>query len=103
MLNRSLSGSTRLYGWGSCLTLFSYLAPNMLNKVTYGFWLCKFCQCVTWCWVSITKMSLFACSDDVDVSFHDALVAEAGRVYKLPVLLIFRTFVVSVEISGDFL
>ena len=79
MLNRSLSGSTRLYDWGSCLTLLSYLAPYMFNKVMHGFWLCMSCQCVTCFWVSIKKISLFAYSDAVDVSLHDALVAEAGR------------------------
>ena len=52
----------------------------MFNKVMYGFWLCMSCQCVTCCWVSITKMSLFACSDAIDVSLHDDLVAEAGRI-----------------------
>jgi hypothetical protein len=80
VLNRSLSSSSCLYGWESCLALLSYRVPFMFNKVMYGYWP-LFCQCVACCEVSITKVSLFACSDPVDVSLHDALVVEAGRLH----------------------
>jgi hypothetical protein len=85
VLNRTLSSSSSLYGWGSCLALLSYLVPFMFNKVYV--WLsaidshCMSCQCVACCEVFITKVSLFASSDPVDVSLHDAMVAEAGRLH----------------------
>jgi hypothetical protein len=47
--------------------------------------------------LSITKVGLFACSDPVDVSLHDALVVEAGFLDKS-----YNSFVVSVESLGTF-
>jgi hypothetical protein len=38
VLNRSLSSSSSLYGWGSCLALLFYLVPYMFNKVMCGYW-----------------------------------------------------------------
>jgi hypothetical protein len=85
VLNRSLSSFSSLYGWGSCLALLSYLVPFMFNKVMYGYWpliriacLAKVRRAVRF---FITKVSLFAYGDPVNVSLHDALAVEAGRLH----------------------
>jgi hypothetical protein len=62
----------------SCPTLLSYLLPYMFNKVIYGHMVhCMSCQYVACCAIDVTEVSLFACSDPVDVSLHYVLVAEA--------------------------
>jgi hypothetical protein len=64
----------------------SYLVPYMFNKDIHVWLLtidldCMSYQCLACCEVSITKVTLFAYSDPVDVSLHDALVVEAGRLH----------------------
>jgi hypothetical protein len=49
VLNRSLSSSTRLYGWGSCLALQSYL-------VSYNWPLIRF-ACLTNVWRAVRFLS----------------------------------------------
>jgi hypothetical protein len=63
------------------------------------------CHCVVCCEVSITKVSLFACSDPVDVSLGDALVVEevvctSGSVEFLDKS--YNSFVVFVEYLATF-
>jgi hypothetical protein len=60
VLNRSLSSSSSLYGWESCLALLSYLVPYMFNKVIYGYCplLCIACLANVWRAVRFLSRSL---------------------------------------------
>jgi hypothetical protein len=68
----------------SCLISSIYVQKGYIWLFTTDLH-CMSCQCVACYGVSITKV-LFACSDPVDVSLHNDLVVEAGR-------LLFRFYI----------
>jgi hypothetical protein len=87
--------TSRVYMAGEAVPLSCLISTH-----TYSIRLCTWslvidsqgmsCQCVACCEVSITNVSLFACSNPIDVSFARCF-GRRGRSSALPVLLNFRT------------
>jgi hypothetical protein len=57
VLNRSLSNSSSLFGWGNCLALLSYLVQYMFNKVMHGYWPLIRIACLANLWRAVRFLS----------------------------------------------
>jgi hypothetical protein len=109
VLNRSLSSSSSLYGWGSCLALLSYLVPYIFNKVMYGYWplICIACLANVWRAVRFLSRRWVYLHVAILLTYHRTMLCSSRRIVYTSGSIEFpnkcyNSFVVSIESLATF-